>query len=86
MQCPDCKGEMKPLFSGMYCPRECDLPPEKRTKAEAKEKPVWVREYQGVFSYGFPTDGLGLNIILKEPYGKIDYSKLKKVPSHGKLS
>lgn len=23
--CPTCKTPMKPLFTGMYCPRDCDL-------------------------------------------------------------
>jgi hypothetical protein len=33
--CPDCSAAMKPLFSGEYCPNECDLPPERRTKKPA---------------------------------------------------
>lgn len=24
MNCPDCSTEMKPLFSGEYCPNDCD--------------------------------------------------------------
>lgn len=24
--CPDCKGAMKPLFTGFYCPNNCDKP------------------------------------------------------------
>ena len=24
--CPDCKGAMKPLFTGFYCPNDCDKP------------------------------------------------------------
>jgi hypothetical protein len=24
--CPACKGPMKPLFTGFYCPKDCDRP------------------------------------------------------------
>lgn len=25
-ECPVCKGPMKPLFTGSYCPKDCDRP------------------------------------------------------------
>ena len=27
MNCPVCKGPMKPLFNGLFCPRDCDRRP-----------------------------------------------------------
>jgi hypothetical protein len=36
-KCSDCGTEMKPLFStGEFCPNECDLPEEKRSKPSPK--------------------------------------------------
>jgi hypothetical protein len=26
MNCPICKGLLKPLFNGLYCPKDCDRP------------------------------------------------------------
>lgn len=30
--CPDCKGAMRPLFTGFYCPNNCDKPQAKAKK------------------------------------------------------
>lgn len=32
MNCPDCKAAMKPLFTGFYCPNDCDKPELKAAK------------------------------------------------------
>ena len=38
MNCPTCKSEMKPLFVGFFCPRDCD-----RKSAGSSGKPgEWV--------------------------------------------
>ena len=34
--CPDCKGPMKPLFTGFYCPKDCDKPHLKAAKLKAE--------------------------------------------------
>ena len=34
-KCPVCRGPMKPLFQGFFCPNECDLPAEKRAPKKA---------------------------------------------------
>lgn len=41
-KCPECKGPMKPLFSGYYCPLDCDKPEvlaarKAKAAAEAEE-------------------------------------------------
>lgn len=35
-KCPDCRTEMKPLFSGEYCPNDCDKPELKAAKAKTE--------------------------------------------------
>jgi hypothetical protein len=32
--CPCCATHMRPLFQSFFCPNECDLPPERRTRKE----------------------------------------------------
>lgn len=40
MRCPVCKGPMKPLFNGLYCPNDCDRkqPPQSSADAEPHQE------------------------------------------------
>lgn len=50
--CPHCKGPMKPLFTGFFCPKDCDRPHSQITKlnkaiAEAQDIVAVPRAWSG---------------------------------------
>lgn len=53
MKCPDCKAEMKALFTTYYCPNECDTPEGKKRNEElrAKQK-AWAAMWSGFLPPG----------------------------------
>lgn len=62
--CPVCNGPMKPLFTGSFCPKDCDRPNHKAAEIAVAQdliaKPkAWVTANANVIpwggGWGFPT-------------------------------
>jgi hypothetical protein len=41
MKCPDCGAEMKDLFTGQYCPNDCDRKVTEHIDPE-RTQPIWL--------------------------------------------
>lgn len=64
-KCTTCATEMKALFTGEYCPNECDLPIEKRTAKPPKiTKITKISTPIGIMDY--------------VPFHGIDWANIKK--------
>ena len=55
MNCPTCSELMKPLFSSMFCPKECDRPGAKPVNA-GKIILTWSALCYNYTVYGLPPD------------------------------
>lgn len=47
MNCTVCGGEMKQLFTGYYCPKNCDRPSAQATPAVEEGRHYYIRDYPG---------------------------------------
>ena len=66
MNCDVCKGPMKPLFTGHFCPNDCDRPGAKPAMREFRDAPPATLNPNSWNFMGFPMGGIGSTYAPKD--------------------